>query len=606
MRILLTTPGGINLCDMVDRYLRVGLSVIPARGKRPILRSWKPYQDRLPTDEEWAAWCRQAETWDALALVIGPATWARWPYLWVLDVEAPHRDQAEAWLGDILGRTAVAETLSGGLHVYFLADDAVRSTRFEWGDILGGGHIVILPPSGWDGKAYRWIRPLEGPASLLRLPPEGLNLPGYKAPTGRPADGHADGRPYMAVLERRRIPQGERNVRLTSLLGLLWQCTDLSPEAILRVAMHVNEHYFDPPLPSQEVQNTARSVMGNERVRRSLDPDVRYLLDGLLREADVGPARFFRTLGEIRRSAPSVEWVPFLGKPGWLMRGCVTLMAAAPGVGKSTLAHSVALDLVRQGRRVLYLSEDPEAIWAARPVLSNEADLERYLIAIHGVDALELSDELMARVETFQPDLIVIDTFRTWVPMEDENDAACVRAAAERVRTLASRTRAAVWVLHHTNDTTGKVAGSHVFRAFAEVVFILKPGRAPNIRFIEGVKRRHPDTPKGGVLAYAPDAGYRWLDGRREKRSEDEPIRTRILELIQAHGPVSEADVVREMGISRSEAKRLLDRLRAEGSIQVVRPGRRGRGHKTLYGVKNGHFRTGADLRGVDTQETAS
>jgi hypothetical protein len=41
--------------------LPAGLSAIPiGANKRPAIPSWKDYQDRLPTPEEWIAWGLQA------------------------------------------------------------------------------------------------------------------------------------------------------------------------------------------------------------------------------------------------------------------------------------------------------------------------------------------------------------------------------------------------------------------------------------------------------------------------------------------------------------------------------------------------------------------
>ena len=49
--------GPLCITDIALGYLRRGFSVVPVepKTKHPCVR-WKPYQDRLPTEEEVVAW----------------------------------------------------------------------------------------------------------------------------------------------------------------------------------------------------------------------------------------------------------------------------------------------------------------------------------------------------------------------------------------------------------------------------------------------------------------------------------------------------------------------------------------------------------------------
>ncbi len=156
-------------------YLRRGWGVVPQlpRAKHPCVR-WKPYQDRLPREEELTAWF---DRWPqaGLALVLGPVS-----DVFVLDVdgEAAHRA-----LLDRLGREPDGpKALSGSgkpyrYHLFFRHPGVpTRARATPWHDQLefrGKGGVVILPPSlHKSGRRYAWApgRSL-GETELSDVPP---------------------------------------------------------------------------------------------------------------------------------------------------------------------------------------------------------------------------------------------------------------------------------------------------------------------------------------------------------------------------------------------------------------------------------------------------
>src|SRR5437016_1254573 len=103
--------------------LNKGLSVVPVFGKKS--PEWTIPQTRLLAEEElrerFTPNGRGAPT--GLALIIGPATWEKWPYLWILEIEPQHRHLAEPWLDKHLpGWREHKHAESGGssLHVYLM------------------------------------------------------------------------------------------------------------------------------------------------------------------------------------------------------------------------------------------------------------------------------------------------------------------------------------------------------------------------------------------------------------------------------------------------------------------------------------------------------
>jgi hypothetical protein len=128
-----------SLRQLIQQYTSLGLVTIPVSGKRPVsvvldeygqpLRRpdgsptrWQPFVERPPSDAELQAFEWQRAT--GLAVVLGPATWRTWPYLFCLDAEAEFRNEVELWLDQHVPEWragVVVETGGGGLHVYFLA-----------------------------------------------------------------------------------------------------------------------------------------------------------------------------------------------------------------------------------------------------------------------------------------------------------------------------------------------------------------------------------------------------------------------------------------------------------------------------------------------------
>ena len=55
-----------------------------------------------------------------------------------------------------------------------------------------------------------------------------------------------------------------------------------------------------------------------------------------------GPASAFASLDQLSAGIPPVSWL----WPGWIPRGMITLLCAAPGAGKSYLALDLARRLI--------------------------------------------------------------------------------------------------------------------------------------------------------------------------------------------------------------------------------------------------------------------
>ena len=135
--------------DAAKRYLHASLCVLPAikQQKRPALRSWKDYQQRLPTETEIEAWFANAH--DGLCLLTGTAS----QNLELLDFDLcgewfePLSAKVEAAVPGLLDRLVVETSQSGGWHVIYRCATPI------------GGNMKLAQRVGDDGRPVTLIEP---------------------------------------------------------------------------------------------------------------------------------------------------------------------------------------------------------------------------------------------------------------------------------------------------------------------------------------------------------------------------------------------------------------------------------------------------------------
>lgn len=159
---------------------------------------------------------------------------------------------------------AIATTPRGGRHSYMRAPDChqVRSSAGRLApsvDVRGGGGYVVVAPSCTEAGQYAWeagtglcVRPFK-----LPIAPNWL-LAELTAPSSA-TTRHAPPRLGKGNASSGRIPEGERNDRLTRIAGSLRR-QSLGGEDLLGQLLEVNRLQCDPPLPDAEVERIARSV----------------------------------------------------------------------------------------------------------------------------------------------------------------------------------------------------------------------------------------------------------------------------------------------------------------------------------------------------------
>lgn len=259
--------------DAALEYRARGWSVVPAHtatvrgcsclndscdavGKHPRIK-WKPYQDRLPTDEEIRTWWRR---WpDANVAILTGAISG----IVVVDIDPRHGGDES--IRDIpnLTDTLTAKTGGGGEHLYWQhpGHPVPNAAGVRPGiDVRGDGGYVLAPPSGHrSGGFYAWDHgqpdmPAPLPASIadmLRTRPIG-----DVAPSSRTFD--------LEAILTRGIPEGERDVTMTRVAGH-YAAQGIAYDVLLMTLRGVNATYARPPLDDAALVRIADSIWQREQ-----------------------------------------------------------------------------------------------------------------------------------------------------------------------------------------------------------------------------------------------------------------------------------------------------------------------------------------------------
>jgi DNA-binding transcriptional ArsR family regulator len=313
-----------------------------------------------------------------------------------------------------------------------------------------------------------------------------------------------------------------------------------------------------------------------------------------------------------------LEYVPLLGVDGLIARGTITLLGAHPKAGKTTLLIHACRAWVQQNRRVVYLSEDSRPVWRERVKRFPELGA----LILNAIPRAHPENWARA-VRELEPDIVIVDTIRRFMPAKDENDSASVSLAlAPFVDLQQELPRTAIVLVHHTKKSLSSegeitdIAGSHAFTAEVDAILLLAPVREH--------KRQRILTPIAGrlwtlspeplVLELSEDASEYRVVGTAEEvlpETHTQSTKGKILDALRVLGlaTVDEvSDYLRAQGeqVSKRTIHHHLTQLHAEGAVN--REGRGTRAEPYTYSCNRAivqPLNTLHDCTNCDLHETA-
>jgi DNA-binding transcriptional ArsR family regulator len=302
-----------------------------------------------------------------------------------------------------------------------------------------------------------------------------------------------------------------------------------------------------------------------------------------------------------------LEYVPLLGVDGLIARGTITLLGAHPKAGKTTLLIHACREWLQQNRRVVYLSEDSRPVWRERVKRFPELSA----LILNAIPRAHPENWARA-VRELEPDIVIVDTIRRFMPAKDENDSASVSLAlAPFVDLQQELPRTAIVLVHHTKKSLSSdgeitdIAGSHAFTAEVDAILLLAP--------VKEQKRQRVLTPIAGrlwnlspeplVLELSEDASEYRVVGTAEEvlpESHAQSTREKVLQAIRVLGQATRNEIeeyLREIGekIPERTIKHALLGLYEDGKVEREGKGTRAEPH-VYRAVNSGNRAIGQSL----------
>jgi DNA-binding transcriptional ArsR family regulator len=596
------------LRQLAEQYLALGLPPVPIFKGRPTVL-WQPYQHRLPTTEEIEQWRWEAA--DGLGLVLGHPN-PHGKHWWVWDIEAPYREQAERWLDENhphWREGLVAQSQRGGLHVYCLSQQPVRTQKHPFGDIKGLGSLIFAPPTRRfkpDASGdYLWVS--FQPEKALQLEPADLPWPsdnGHQGVLGR--------EPLREVLQR-TIPKGTRNVTLTRIAGLLRGQLDLPPDEVLTILRVLNDSHCEEPLPDEELQAISRSSSkwpANPTlvVSNGKDDFVSPTIERGVGESNSTPDSWLPIpIGELDTgTTTATEWL----WDGFLAKGHVTDFYGFWKSGKSTLVTALLQRMEHGGElagrevrpgKALVISEESRTKWIERREALGLADHVHIISRPfpkrpNHAEWHTFTSHITRLVTEHGYDLVVFDSLPNLWPVRDENDASETVSALLPLQAIATA-GCAVLFLRHPRKSDGLEAtagrGSGAIAGFADIIIEMRryvPGDLQDTRRVLTVYSRY--EPFETVVKWTGDGQYESL-GSPETYSV-EAQRERLLQALAELGTATTSELAKAVELPHGTVSRRLSELEAAGL--VVRTGSGKRGSPFRWSLASGDDPDGDDF----------
>ena len=217
--------------------------------------------------------------------------------------------------------------------------------------------------------------------------------------------------------------------------------------------------------------------------------------DPLAYFGESGPANTPRvfTIADARlRLLESIEHLPVFGVDGYIVKGWSHLLAGWWRLGKTEMMAAVILPWLRLGQRILWITEEPDSVWADR------ADMFDEIYDPVPWDNLTLADamsappsELLAVAARFDGDVVIVDTIREVCGIASmKDDDAVHEAMSPWLRCLRGRT--SIYIAQHrkaAGENGERVMGSVTLPAKFDVVLELEG--VDDSRLGADVERRH-------------------------------------------------------------------------------------------------------------------
>jgi len=465
-----------ELKEAALQYANIGLAVFPLieKDKRPLTANgFKDATTDPAKIEEWWAIHPNANVGIATGQVSGG--------LVAIDMDVDKEKDKDGyhtftkWCDDnflILPDSWLSITGRGGYHLFYKSAFPVPS-KIGWledVDIRADGGYVVAPPSIHpNGTRYEWE---QAPDEYELITSDDTEVEFIF--NSVLVDNKASKAEPLKVPEE--IPEGHRDEYMFKL-ACKYQAMGMSDSEMMAALMVANKERCKPPLSDREIQKKLKqaqkyqkgevvSVNADTVAQRKTYNKTGRKIEESITENDLE----MPTLENFQER--DKEWLI----PGYMPKGCITLLCSDGGIGKTTIwcdtlaafttgrttLFDKALEIPFQTgekRSVMYFSkEDPTEEILKRKLREAGADQTR--IRCFGLDDERLSKIwygsllLEKLVEKYKPDIVVFDTLQAFLPdgvdMAKRKD---MRDALNPLNALGAKFGTTFLMVMHTNKS---------------------------------------------------------------------------------------------------------------------------------------------------------
>ena len=606
--------------DEALEYVDLGWSVLPVRPdeKRPYMANWLQYERQRATRQQVEGWFNSLS-----GAGVGAVT-GRISGMVVLDVEAdcpyPVEDLLRRWPTQLYSRTG-----SGGWHLYYSYPQGVgkvsnRVRIFEGADLRADGGFIVLPPTlHASGNRYEWVS--KGP--MGQFPRELLDM------ESRPRSQEGEGWITEAL---RGVSEGGRNDACARLAGYFFR-KGMAADIVESLLLDWNERN-DPPMPAREVRATVASIershaTGGTQFTQVQFTDDRDRVATPQRQGVVGTSGGPGEAPGLFDVVRMADYVKDYGGEGvswavedWLPDSSITFLVSPPESYKTwlllDLAVSVSANVPFLGRyqvnspgpTLIIQQEDSHAGLTDRLALiveqklGMEAKMEGSAwqvpsmpdlpIYVHPSRMLRFDNPrvlegLEAQIAEIRPRVVLIDPLYSTTAQVD-NYMADLANQMMVLKAWRDRYGCSFVIAHHSKknvdpDSTAREDswGSQFLNAFLEAGWQIR--RNPRLAQNEVVVRRHSKVMGNQApvsLTFDISTVYpmryrvtvRDYEAQAPGAAPRQPAQANLLDILDAEGPMTQADMVSHTGKNRSTISRQIRQLEAAGMVERMPDGK--------------------------------
>lgn len=321
-----------NMLEWAKRYIEIGWSVIPIKkdSKIPAIPEVIPYRTRYATENELSDWFGKDNN---IAVITGKLSG-----IIVIDDDSMRKTGLSSEYLENVRSSVVSKTGGGGKHYFCKYEEGFGNQVNIAGesiDIRSEGGYVIIPESVIKGGKYEWVSP-----------PTKENLEKMPRFSTTPEIVGKKRKEIKTISDYLFVGTGARNDSLFKMSCRLLK--EMTQAEVFKFIEGANQTYT-PPLPQHDLEILFKSALRYYKADGKLT-DPRFL-------AEIYANRL--TEREFEKDAPHTGYKKLNSLISGFVPGRLYTMSAETNSGKTTLAANFAVNLSKQGKKVLYIALEP-------------------------------------------------------------------------------------------------------------------------------------------------------------------------------------------------------------------------------------------------------